>query len=62
MVLSYGAAIAFCLLASAVIIAIGNKVRGAFQESIGSAHAAVIRFTIVLAGGPCHHCDDAAVA
>jgi small-conductance mechanosensitive channel len=49
--LSYGAAIAFCLLASAVIIAIGNKVRGAFQESIGSAHAAVIRFTIVLAGG-----------
>ena len=51
LLLSYGAAIAFCLLASAVIIAIGNKVRGAFQESIGSAHAAVIRFTIVLAGG-----------
>ena len=49
--LSYGAAIAFCLLASAVFIAIGNKVRGTFQESIGSAHAAVIRFTIVLAGG-----------
>jgi Mechanosensitive ion channel len=49
--LSYGAAIAFCLLASAVTIAIGNRVRGAFQESIGSAHAAVIRFTIVLAGG-----------
>ena len=51
MLLSYGAAIAFCLLASAVIIAVGNKARGALQESIGSAHAAVIRFTIVLAGG-----------
>ena len=49
--LSYGAAIAFCLLASAVIIAVSNKARGALQESIGSAHAAVIRFTIVLVGG-----------
>ena len=49
--LSYGAAIAFCLLASAVIIAVGNKARGALQEPIGSAHAAVIRFTIVLVGG-----------
>jgi hypothetical protein len=51
MVLSYGAAVAFCLLASAAVIGAGNKARGALQESIGSAHAAVIRFTIVLAGG-----------
>jgi hypothetical protein len=51
MVLSYGAAVAFCLLASAAVIGAGNKARAALQESIGSAHAAVIRFTIVLAGG-----------
>jgi hypothetical protein len=51
MVLSYGAAVAFCLLASAAVIGAGNKARAAMQESIGSAHAAVIRFTIVLAGG-----------
>lgn len=51
MILSYGAAVAFCLLASAVVIGAGNKARAALQESIGSAHAAVIRFTIVLAGG-----------
>jgi Mechanosensitive ion channel, beta-domain len=50
-VLSYGAAVAFCLLASAAVIGVGNKARGGLQESIGSAHAAVIRFTIVLAGG-----------
>ena len=49
--LSYGAAVAFCLLASAVTIGLGNKVRGALQPSIGSAHAAVIRFAIVLVGG-----------
>ena len=51
MVLSYGAAVAFCLLASAAVIGVGNKARAALQESIGSAHAAVIRFAIVLAGG-----------
>lgn len=51
MVLSYAAALAFCLLASAAVIGVGNKARVSLQESIGSAHAAVIRFTIVLAGG-----------
>jgi small-conductance mechanosensitive channel len=51
MILSYGAAVAFCLLASAAVIGVGNKARLTLQESIGSAHAAVIRFTIVLAGG-----------
>jgi len=51
MVLSYAAAVAFCLLASAAVIGAGNKARVSLQESIGSAHAAVIRFTIVLAGG-----------
>jgi Mechanosensitive ion channel len=51
MVLSYAAAVAFCLLASAAVIGVGNKARVSLQESIGSAHAAVIRFTIVLAGG-----------
>jgi small-conductance mechanosensitive channel len=51
MLLSYGAAIAFCLLASAAVIGIGNKTRATLQESIGSAHAAAIRFAVVLAGG-----------
>jgi small-conductance mechanosensitive channel len=48
--LAYGAAAAFCLFASAVTIGLANQARDVLRESIGSAHAAVIRFTIVLIG------------
>lgn len=49
--LSYGAAVAFGLLASIGTIGLGNKARQVLQHSVGSAHAAVVRFAILLVGG-----------
>ena len=49
--LSYGAAVAFCLLAGAGTIGLGNKAREVLGRSVGSSHAAVVRFAIVVAGG-----------
>lgn len=49
--LSYGAAIAFCLLAGAGTLGLGNKARKVLERSVGSAHAAVVRFAILVIGG-----------
>jgi small-conductance mechanosensitive channel len=49
--LAYGAAGAFFLLAAAVTLGLANQARGVLQESVGSAHAAVVRFAIVVVGG-----------
>ncbi|HEX3925671.1 MAG TPA: mechanosensitive ion channel domain-containing protein [Streptosporangiaceae bacterium] len=49
--LSYGAAVAFGLLAGIGTIGLGNKARQVLQHSVGSAHAAVVRFAILLVGG-----------
>jgi hypothetical protein len=49
--LSYGAAVAFCLLAGVGTIGLGNKTREVLGRSVGSSHAAVIRFAVVVAGG-----------
>jgi hypothetical protein len=49
--LSYGTAIAFCLLAGAGTLGLGNKAREVLERSVGSAHAAVVRFTILVIGG-----------
>jgi Mechanosensitive ion channel len=48
--LSYGAAIAFCLLAGAGTLGLGNKAREVLERSIGSAHATVVRFVVLVAG------------
>ena len=48
--LSYGAAIAFCLLAGAGTLGLGNKAREVLERSFGSAHAAVVRFAILVVG------------
>jgi Mechanosensitive ion channel len=48
--LSYGAAVAFCLLAGAGTLGLGNKAREVLERSIGSAHAAVVRFVILVVG------------
>ena len=48
--LSYGAAIAFCLLAGAGTLGLGNKAREVLERSFGSAHAAVVRFAILVIG------------
>jgi Mechanosensitive ion channel len=48
--LSYGAAIAFCLLAGAGTLGLGNKAREVLERSFGSAHASVVRFAILVIG------------
>jgi hypothetical protein len=49
--LEYGAAVAFFLLAGFATIGLGNKTREILQPSVGAAHAAVIRFAILVVGG-----------
>jgi small-conductance mechanosensitive channel len=48
--LSYGAAVAFCLLAGAGTLGLGNKAREVLERSFGSAHAGVVRFAILVVG------------
>jgi Mechanosensitive ion channel len=49
--LEYGLAAAFFLLAGFATIGLGNKAREVLQPSVGSDHAAVIRFAILIVGG-----------
>jgi small-conductance mechanosensitive channel len=49
-VLAIGGALAFCLLAVIAVIGFAGKSRDVMQPVTGRAHAAVVRYTIVLAG------------
>jgi hypothetical protein len=49
--LAYGAAVVFFLLAAYASIGLGNKAREVLLPRLGYAHAAVVRFAIVVAGG-----------
>ncbi|HTV99230.1 MAG TPA: mechanosensitive ion channel domain-containing protein [Streptosporangiaceae bacterium] len=49
--LSYGTAVAFCLLAGIGTIGLGNKTREVLERSVGSSHAAVVRFAVLVTGG-----------
>jgi mechanosensitive ion channel-like protein len=49
--LAYGAAVAFCLLAGIGTIGLGNKTREVLGRSVGSSHAAVVRFAVLVTGG-----------
>ena len=49
--LAYGMALAFFLLAAGATIGLGNRARDVLGRTVGSSHAAVVRFAIVLAGG-----------
>jgi hypothetical protein len=44
-------AVAFCLLAAAAIAGLAGKAREVLQPKIGTPHAAVVRYAIVLLGG-----------
>ena len=49
--LSYGAAVAFLLFAGIATIGLGNKARQVLQPSVGSSHAAVVRFAVLVIAG-----------
>ena len=50
-IVSYATAAAFLLFAIAALIGLSGKARDGLRPHIGSAHAAVVRYTIVLVGG-----------
>src|ERR1700752_2528650 len=45
------AAVAFCLLASAATAGLAGKARDVLRPKVGTAHAAVVRYAVVLFGG-----------
>ena len=49
-VITIGAALAFCLLAVAAVVGFASKSRDVMQPVTGRAHAAVVRYAIVLVG------------
>jgi small-conductance mechanosensitive channel len=49
-VIRYGFAIAFCVLATSAVLGISAKTRAVFEPRLGSAHSAVIRYTVLLVG------------
>jgi hypothetical protein len=49
--LSYGAAVAFLLFAGTATIGLGNKASDMLRPSVGSSHAAVVRFAVLLIAG-----------
>ena len=49
--LQYGAAGAFFLLAAFAMIRLANQARDMLQPSVGSAHAGIVRFAILVVGG-----------
>jgi small-conductance mechanosensitive channel len=49
-VIAAGFAIVFCVFATSALLGISSKVRKVFEPRLGSAHAAVIRYAVLLAG------------
>jgi len=49
--LAYGTAVLFFLLAGSATLGLGNKARDVLQPSVGSSHAGIVRFAVVVAGG-----------
>jgi small-conductance mechanosensitive channel len=49
-VIAYGLAIVFCAFAMSAVLGISAKTRTLFERRLGSAHAAVIRYGVLLVG------------
>jgi len=50
-IVAQAGAAAFCLFAVIAVLGLARKARGVLQPRIGAAHAAVIRYAILLTGG-----------
>jgi small-conductance mechanosensitive channel len=49
-ILAYAFAIVFCAFATSAVLGISAKTRAVFEPRLGSAHAAVIRYAVLLVG------------
>jgi small-conductance mechanosensitive channel len=49
-VISYGFAIVFCVFATSAVLGISAKTRAVLEPRLGSAHAAVMRYAVLLVG------------
>lgn len=49
-IIAYGFAIVFCVFATSAVLGISAKTRAVFEPRLGSAHAAVIRYAVLLVG------------
>lgn len=49
-IVAYGFAIVFCVFATSAVLGISAKARAVFEPRLGSAHAAVIRYAVLLVG------------
>lgn len=49
-VISYAFAVVFCVFATSAVLGISAKTRAVFEPRLGSAHAAVIRYAVLLVG------------
>ena len=49
-VIAYGLAVVFCVLATVAVLGIAGKTRNYLAPRLGSSHAAVIRYAILLVG------------
>jgi len=49
-IMAIGLAVAFCALASAATIGLAGKARSVLEPSIGSAHAPIVRYALLLIG------------
>ena len=50
-IVNQSAAAAFCILAVIAVLGLAGKAREVLQPRVGTAHAAVVRYAILLAGG-----------
>jgi hypothetical protein len=50
-IVAQSAAVAFCVLAVIAVLGLAGKTREVLQPRVGTAHAAVVRYAILLAGG-----------
>jgi hypothetical protein len=50
-IIAHSAAVAFCILAVIAVLGLARKAQEVLRPAVGTAHAAVVRYTILLTGG-----------
>jgi hypothetical protein len=50
-IVAHSAAVAFCILAVIAVLGLARKAQEVLRPAVGTAHAAVVRYAILLTGG-----------